>query len=278
MQELADATKGPGRGQESFRFDEGSDEEPVSGDPATAGAHQQRATSPSNREAQDKELESGDLGNAATTVVAGLFRSLMVTPLLVLTGLRDALGLGPDQGDVQLKRKQELKDAKWYIVHPQWRAVRAWDICQTLIVFYMFTELPYRLAFRNTELESFLAAEQRNYNETANVEKPAVHSWVDDVLDTLLAIDLLLMLVQARYDFDPFGLRVLIVQPQKLLGKWVDTTLVRDCLAQLPIDTLARGLGHPQLASYLRVLRLLRMDRVWAIQTRVRLVTRAAIN
>eukprot|EP01047_Picozoa_sp_COSAG01_P089380 COSAG01_NODE_21497_length_899_cov_2.292500_1_plen_56_part_10 len=56
----------------------------MSGVPATDGARRQRATSPSHREAQEPksgdlgEPKSGDLGDAATTVVADLFKSLMV--------------------------------------------------------------------------------------------------------------------------------------------------------------------------------------------------------
>ena len=88
------------------------------------------------------------------------------------------------------------------------------------------------------------------------------YSDLDIAVDVLMLLDFQLKFARAYYDYDYHGQQHLRVKPKEIAQKYLKTSMIRDSLACLPLDTLVILAGHPQTASAVRLLRLLRVERV----------------
>ncbi len=110
-------------------------------------------------------------------------------------------------------------------------------------------ELPIRFAFINTLLELQGATH-------------LAYSQFDVIVDVLMLLDFILKFARAYYEYDYHGQQHLRVKPSEIARKYLKTSMIRDSFACLPLDTFVILAGHPQTASAVRLLRLLRMERV----------------
>ena len=207
----------------------------------------------------DEEVDGGavlDVMNAAPS--SALSRGI--------ESVRDIAGVGKKDiaGGVERAAELEMAGARWYILHPQALGLKLWDGLQAIIVTYLFFQLPVLIAFTNTALQL-----EKEGLLLDGEEPPTAHSQSDYIVDAVLFADLLSRTVRAHYDVDYYGVRRLIVAPRDILLFWVKTTFIRDSLSCLPIDTGIRLLGHPQTASWVRCLRLLRMESVLSVKGKV---------
>ena len=116
-----------------------------------------------------------------------------------------------------------------------------------------FAELPIRFAFINTQLKL----------QTGRVDDPKeLYTSLDVVVDVLMCLDFILKFMRAYYDYDYHGVQHLHVKLSEIAKHYLAGSLVRDIFACLPLDAVVTLLGHPQSASVVRLLRLMRVERV----------------
>lgn len=138
-------------------------------------------------------------------------------------------------------------------------------------------ELPIRYAFTNTHLELAEREQEPEPEPQPGTVGPATdeelaglaYSNVDLIVDVLMMLDFVLKFCRAYYDYDYHGQRHLRVRVKEIFKHYLEGALVRDSFACLPLDTLVIALGHPQTASAVRLLRLLRVERVVKFKTAV---------
>ena len=216
-----------------------------------------------------------------------------------LVGVADATEAARKFKEETAKGRRELRDAgaKWYILHPDAPALLIWDTIQAVVIFFLFIELPIRYGFFVTTLQIAAACEEqyvflgpdwvdrcaddaagggpaletKGLSEThcidcgSHVQEASTiseHELSDYLVDILMMLDWLLRFVRAFYDYDYHGQRHLRVSLTRITKHYAQNNMIRDTLACWPLDTIFILADHPQFASAVRLLRLLRMERV----------------
>jgi len=77
-----------------------------------------------------------------------------------------------------------------------------------------------------------------------------------------MMLDFMLKFLRAFVDYDYHGQRHLRVEIKEIAKHYLEGAMVRDIFACWPLDSLVILAGHPQTASAVRMLRLLRVERV----------------
>jgi hypothetical protein len=174
------------------------------------------------------------------------------------------LGIDKDalQGSDERSMEMVGLEAQWFIIHPHSLMLKIWDSIQALIVTYLFFYLPIVIAFKNTDLEL-----QVQGLLLEGEEPPTMHTTYDYIIDAILLMDYLTRPLRAYYHIDYYGTQVLVVDPAQITVKWLRGGFFRDSLSCLPFDAVLRLAGHPKTASWVRGLRLLRMESVIQVKS-----------
>ena len=113
-------------------------------------------------------------------------------------------------------------DAPWFVLHPDNRALAAWDWLIRLLACYFCFEVPWSIAFRVSERLG------REY-EAANT-----------FLETLLLCDMAINLCRAFYNTNG----VLVYRAAAIRRAYVANTFFFDLVAAMPFDWLVVANGH----------------------------------
>ena len=178
-------------------------------------------------EREKQQREKSDFAKISGSLV-GLVRSSVAVPYMAVLWCRDELGFKPTTPEEKHEREQESKQAgqPCWMMHPDIKFLRMWDMIQIVLVGYIFCELPFRVAFVNTEkvwieqnptagvvidVEDGSQAGERDLSEFDT-------GWgvftTEDAIDVMLLLNVILQPFRSRYSFDMYGTRRLVVSPR----------------------------------------------------------------
>jgi hypothetical protein len=185
------------------------------------------AVSVQSEEATEDESEEQHAEKKPISL-ARLVRRSVAVPYTAARLVRDELGFKPITPEEKQERNQEKQVAgqPFWMMHPDIKFLRMWDFIQIWLVGYIFCELPFRVAFVNTEKVWFEQnpsagvvigagdGSQAGERDMSEFDTGWGVFTTEDAIDVMLLLNVILQPCRARYSFDVYGTRSLIVSPR----------------------------------------------------------------
>lgn len=150
-------------------------------------------------------------------------------------------------GDTLAKLSKEEESVPRCILSPESATSTLWKTIQAFVVFWIYIELPFRLAFFNHKATFW-------FTEVVTL-----------AIDSLLLMDLILGFFTGYFEVDKeTQQRRLVFESAKIRTNYLKGAFTLNFITCFPFDTIVRFLGYQSESVHLRLIRMLRVGKLVA--------------